>query len=48
MDFMLDEKVNKRNDAAVECARQVFPILDGDGIRRAQRKTAKGPGNSSQ
>lgn len=48
MNLVLDKKVYQGDDAAVECARQVFSVLDGDRIGRAQRKTAKSPGNGGK
>lgn len=43
MDLVLDVKVYQGQDAAVEGARRIFPVLDCDRIRRAQRNAAKGP-----
>lgn len=45
MNFMLYKEVNHRNDGSEEGRRDVFPIFDCLGIRRAQDEAADRPGD---
>lgn len=41
---MLDKKVNERHEGTEEGAGEVFAVLDGGRVGRAEGNTASGPG----
>lgn len=43
MDLVLDEEVHERHDGAKEGTGDVFAVLDGGGVGRAERDAAKHP-----
>lgn len=48
MNLVLYVKVDQGEDAPIECARDVFPILDGGRVGRAQDDTSKSPRDGGQ
>lgn len=41
--FVLDEKIDQRNQGTKEQPGQIFPVFDSDRVGRAQGETAESP-----